>query len=259
MPHRRVTENVGDLTIILMEGLGRVTELAIATVSGILGGKARFKLILDQMVKIGYESVPLALTAAGFVGMVFAVQVATEFVKFGAGKFVGGVMAIAMARELGPALAGIVIAARVAAAIAAELGTMKVTEQIDALQALGSNPVRYLVIPRFLACAVMLPVLTMAADVVGFIGGYAVGVLVVHINPVEYLQTAQSLLTMWDVWGGLLKTIVFGMMISIIACYKGLNARGGAKGVGEATTSSVVTSLISLFVANYFLSIAFFK
>jgi phospholipid/cholesterol/gamma-HCH transport system permease protein len=242
-----------------MEGLGRVTELAIATVSGILGGKARFKLILDQMVKIGYESVPLALTAAGFVGMVFAVQVATEFVKFGAGKFVGGVMAIAMARELGPALAGIVIAARVAAAIAAELGTMKVTEQIDALQALGSNPVRYLVIPRFIACAVMLPVLTMAADVVGFIGGYAVGVLVVHINPVEYLQTAQSLLTMWDVWGGLLKTIVFGMMISIIACYKGLNARGGAKGVGEATTSSVVTSLISLFVANYFLSIAFFK
>jgi len=259
MPYRRVTETVGEQTISLIEGLGRVSQLGAETLAGIAGGKIRWKLTLEQMVKIGYESIPLALTAAAFIGMVFAVQVATEFVKFGAGKFVGGVMAIAIARELGPALVGIVIAARVAAAIAAEIGTMKVTEQIDALKALGSNPVRYLVIPRFIACATMLPFLTIAADVIGFIGGYAVGVFVVHINPVEYMQTAQSLLNVWDIWGGLLKTGIFGMMIAIIACYRGLDAKGGAKGVGEATTSSVVTSLISLFVVNYFLSIAFFK
>ena len=168
-------------------------------------------------------------------------------------------MAIAMARELGPALAGIVIAARVAAAIAAEIGTMKVTEQIDALEALGSNPVKYLVIPRFIACAFMLPLLTITADIVGFIGGYLVGTYAVHINPVEYMENAQALLKMWDVWGGLIKTLIFGMVIAIVACHKGLNAKGGAKGVGEATTSSVVASLITLFIINYFLSLAFFK
>ncbi|HVN66886.1 MAG TPA: ABC transporter permease, partial [Candidatus Sulfotelmatobacter sp.] len=183
MPYRRVTnvtEDIGKKTIELVEGLGRVAQLGLETVSGIIGGKAKLNLTLDQMVKIGYESIPLALTASAFVGMVFAVQIATEFVKFGAGKFVGGVMAIAMARELGPALVGIVIAARVAAAIAAEIGTMEVTEQIDALKALGSNPVRYLVIPRFIAAATMLPLLTIGSIVVGFIGGYAVAVMVVH-------------------------------------------------------------------------------
>jgi phospholipid/cholesterol/gamma-HCH transport system permease protein len=259
MPYRKYAENVGDQTILMLEGLGRVSLLARETIGGIASGKARLNLTLEQMVKIGYESIPLALVAAGFVGMVFAVQIATEFVRFGAGKFVGGVMAIAMARELGPALVGIVIAARVAAAIAAELGTMKVTEQIDALKALGSNPVRYLVIPRFIACALMLPLLTVAAVVTGFIGGYFVAIFVVHINPVEYLETARSLLKLWDIFGGLIKTFFFGMVIAIIACHKGLSAGGGAKGVGEATTSSVVTSLITLFVLNYFLSIAFFK
>ena len=152
-----------------------------------------------------------------------------------------------------------VIAARVAAAITAEIGTMEVTEQIDALKALGSNPVRYLVIPRFIAFATMLPLLTIAANVIGFLGGYLVAIIVVHINPVEYMETARSLLTLWDVWGGLVKTFIFGMLIAIIACYKGLATRGGAKGVGEATTSSVVTSLITMFIVNYFLSIAFFK
>lgn len=259
MPYGKFTETLGNQTLEVLEGLGRVSLLGWETVSGIFRGRTNIKLTLEQMVKIGYESLPLALAASAFVGMVFAVQIATEFVKFGAGKFVGGVMAIAMARELGPALAGVVIAARVAAAIAAEIGTMQVTEQIDALKAMGSNPVRHLVIPRFIACAIMMPLLTIAADTIGFIGGYLVGTYVVHINPVEYMETARSLLTMWDVWGGLLKTLVFGMVISVIACYKGLSAKGGAKGVGEATTSSVVTSLISMFIVNYFLSIAFFK
>lgn len=259
MPYRSFTENVGHRTLSILEELGNISQLGWETVAGIFSGKAKSKLALDQIVKIGYESLPLALAASAFVGMVFAVQVATEFVKFGAGKYVGGIMAIAMARELGPALAGIVIAARVAAAITAEIGTMEVTEQIEALEALGSNPVRYLVIPRFIACALMMPILTIASDVIGFLGGYLVGIYVVQINPTEYMETARSLLTMWDIWGGLIKTIVFGMLIAIIACYRGLTAKGGAKGVGEATTSSVVTSLITIFIVNYFLSIAFFK
>ncbi|MBN3033277.1 MAG: ABC transporter permease [Candidatus Saganbacteria bacterium] len=259
MPYRRLTEDLGQRTLLSLAEVGELSLLGWAALAGIFSGKAKLKLTLDQVVKIGYESLPLALAASAFVGMVFAVQVATEFVKFGAGKYVGGIMSIAMARELGPALVGIVIAARVAASITAEIGTMEVTEQIEALQALGSNPVRYLVIPRLIACALMLPILTIAADVIGFLGGYLVGIYVVKINPNEYMETARSLMTMWDVWGGLIKTVIFGCLIAVIACYRGLKTRGGAKGVGAATTSSVVTSLVAIFIANYFLSIAFFK
>ncbi len=259
MPYRKIAENFGDKVIAFLEELGRVAQLARETVFDIIRGKVRAKLTLDQVVKIGYESLPLAVVTSTFVGMVFAIQIATGFVKFGAGKYVGSLMAIAIARELGPAIAGIVIAGRVAAAITAEIGTMEVTEQIDALKALGSNPVRYIVIPRFIACATMLPLLTVFADILGFTGGYLVSIYVGRINPVDYMETSHMLLELWDVYGGLIKTIFVGMIIAIIATYKGLHTKGGAKGVGEATTSSVVTSLISLFIVNYFLSVLFFK
>ncbi len=250
---------VGNDVIRFFEEFGRIVHLGWETVRGILAGKINFKLMFEQMVKIGLDSLPLALVTSAFVGMVFAMQIAGEFVRFGAGKYVGGVMSIGIARELGPAITGIVVSARVAAAIAAELGTMNVTEQIDAIRALGVSPVRYLVIPRFLAAALMLPLLTILADLLGFMGGYIVAVFMGKINPVEYMETAQRMLVLWDVYGGLFKTIIFGMIIAIIACYKGLGAKGGAKGVGEATTSSVVASLISLFIVNYFLSALFFK
>lgn len=259
MPYRRIPEHVGHAAIEILEGFGKTVTLGWQTVKDIINGKTDLKLTLEQMVKIGYDSLPLTVVTALFIGMVFALQIAGEFVKFGAGKYVGGVMGIGMARELGPAVTGIVISARVAAAVAAEIGTMKVKEQIDALRAMGANPVRYLVIPRFVAAACMLPLLTVMANLLGFGGGYLVATYFGKINPVQYMETAQQLVKLWDIYGGLLKTFIFGMVISIIACYKGLNAKGGAKGVGEATTSSVVTSLISLFILNYFLSILFFK
>jgi phospholipid/cholesterol/gamma-HCH transport system permease protein len=259
MPYKSFTENIGGKTIEILEEFGKTTSLGWNVIKDILRGKASLKHTFEQMVKIGIGSLPLALVTAVFVGMVFAVQIAGEFVKFGAGKYVGGIMGIAMARELGPAITGIVIAARVAAAITAEIGTMRVTEQIDALKAMGTNPIRYLVVPRFIAAALMLPLLTVLADVIGFTGGYLVATFMGKINPVEYMETAQRLLSLWDVYGGLIKTVIFGMLIAIIACYKGLSTKGGAKGVGEATTSSVVTSLIALFIVNYFLSILFFK
>ena len=259
MPYKKVAENIGSRTIAILEEFGKTIALAVEVIRDITRGKANLKLTLEQMVKIGVGSLPLALVTSAFVGMVFAVQIAGEFVRFGAGKFVGGVMSVGIARELGPAITGIVVAARVAAAIAAELGTMKVTEQIDALKSLGVSPVRYLIIPRFIAAAAMLPLLTIFADVVGFGGGYLVATYFGKINSVQYLETSQVLLKLWDVYGGLVKTVIFGMIIAIIACYKGLNAKGGARGVGEATTQSVVTSLLCLFVVNYFLSILFFK
>ncbi|MFH1684121.1 MAG: ABC transporter permease [Candidatus Margulisiibacteriota bacterium] len=259
MPYNEVAENVGERTILILEEFGKVITLAGYTLRDIFKGKVNIKLVLEQMVKIGVGSLPLALVTSVFVGMVFALQIAGEFVKFGAGRFVGGVMSIAMARELGPAITGIVVAARVAASITAEIGTMKVTEQVDAMEALGASPVRYLIIPRFIASTIMLPLLTILTVITGFLGGYAVAVYVSGINPVQYMETAQNMAKLWDVYGGLIKTAVFGMIIAIVACYKGLNTRGGAKGVGESTTSSVVTTLISLFIVNYFLSILFFK
>ncbi|NQU17468.1 MAG: ABC transporter permease [Candidatus Saganbacteria bacterium] len=250
---------VNDLVGAFLDEVGAVTMLARATILNIARGKTNYTLTIDQMVKMGVNSLPIALIGAGFVGMVFAVQISTEFVKFGAGKFVGGVMAISVAREFAPALSGIIISARVASAITAEMGTMKVTEQIDALKALGSNPVNYLVIPRFWACMMMMPLLTILADVVCFFGGYLVAVYLIKINSVDYMSSAQQFLSLWDVFGGVIKSLVFGMVIAIIASHKGLITRGGAKGVGEATTSSVVASLIALFIINYFLSVLFFK
>lgn len=256
---RHWIEQLGHQMLYILEDVGKISDLMLDTVKGIFDGKTNWRLVYDQMVKIGVDSLPIAITSAFFVGMVFAVQVATEFVKFGAAKYVGGVMAIAVARELAPALTGIVIASRVAAAIAAELGTMKVTEQIDALYALGSNPVKYLVIPRFIACTFMLPILTIFSILCCFYGGYLVAVFLVKINAVDYMISAQQLLKTWDIWGGVIKSMIFGMLISIIACRRGLSTWGGAKGVGASTTSSVVSSLVALFVFNYFLSVLFFK
>ncbi|MFH1387268.1 MAG: ABC transporter permease [bacterium] len=259
MLYENISENIGNRTIHFLEILGEIADLAGKVVRDIFRGKVNLKLTLEQMVKVGVDSLPLALTTSAFVGMVFAIQIAAEFSKFGAGKYVGGLMSVAITRELGPAITGIVVAARVAASITAEIGTMKVTEQIDAMEALGVSPVRYLIIPRFLATTLMLPLLTILTIIMAFFGGYVVAIYVGKINPVEYMDTAQSLSRLWDLYGGLMKTAIFGMIISIVACYRGLNTKGGAKGVGEATTSSVVITLISLFIVNYFLSMLLFK
>jgi len=257
--YNRLAENIGKRILFVIDEIGSITQLFLSTCYNIFSGKVHPRLIFEQMSKIGIDSLPIALTSAFFVGMVFAVQIGTEFVKFGASKYIGGVMGIAVARELAPALTGIVIASRVAAAIAAELGTMNVTEQIDAIKALGSNPIRYLVAPRFVACTLMMPLLTILANILCFFGGYLVVVFLIHVNSVDYMTSAQHFLKAGDIYGGIAKSFIFGMIISIIACYRGMKTRGGAKGVGEATTSSVVTSLIALFIFNYFLSVLFFK
>src|SRR3989339_1323373 len=168
MQYQNLAENVGDKVEGIIEEFGRLVILTWQVIKDIFHGHVDVKLTLEQMVKIGFESLPLALVTAGFVGAVFALQISSEFVRFGAGKYVGGVMGIGIARELGPAITGIVVAARVAAAIAAELGTMKVTEQIDALKALGTTPEKYLVLPRFVATTIMLPLLTVLTIITGF-------------------------------------------------------------------------------------------
>jgi phospholipid/cholesterol/gamma-HCH transport system permease protein len=257
--NKNVFQPIGTSSIVFFQDIGEMTLLLLQSIKGAFSRKLNLKNTFEQMVRIGNDSLPVTLITAFFVGMVFAVQIANEFTKFGAGKMVGGIMSIAIARELAPVLTAVVLAGRIGAAIAAELGTMNVTQQIDAIRALGTDPVKYLVVPRFLAAAIMFPVLTVLADIVGFVGSLLVSNLLVQINPYGYMETAEQFLKINDVMGGLLKSVIFGILISIIACYKGMNAKNGAKGVGEATTNSVVISLITIFIANYFLSVAFFR
>lgn len=252
-------DDLGKRIIEALEETGEITILSAQTLLYSLKGNFNLKDLVAQMVRVGVDSLPVAVVTAAFVGMVFAVQIASEFVKFGAGNVVGGVMGIAVARELAPALTAVVIAGRVGSAFAAEIGTMAVTEQVDAIYAMGSDPIKILVVPRVIASTIMLPILTIFADLVGFFGGYLVAVYVVGINSFGYMDSASSFLTMSDITGGIIKAVFFGMIISIVGCYKGLKTTGGARGVGEATTNSVVYSLMGLFVANYFLSLVLFK
>jgi phospholipid/cholesterol/gamma-HCH transport system permease protein len=210
------------------------------------------------MVLIGVNSLPVVLLTIGFTGMVISLQTAHLAVKYGAGSAVGAGVAIALARELAPMLTGIVVAGRAGSAICAEISSMKVTEQIDALKAMAVSPFEYLVVPRFLASVIMLPVLTILANVVGFLGGYIIAVYFARINPVSYYNSGVNFLNLSDVIYGLIKAGVFGIIISIVACYQGIITEGGAVGVGKSTTNSVVISTLLIFVANYFLSMIMF-
>lgn len=254
-----MVDNIITRIIDTLEEIGEITILSAQTLFYTFKGNFNYRDLIAQMVRVGVDSLPVAIVTAAFVGMVFAVQIASEFMKFGAGNVVGGVMGIAVARELAPALTAVVIAGRVGSSFAAEIGTMAVTEQIDAIYAMGSDPIKHLVVPRFIASTFMLPVLTIFADLIGFFGGYLVAIFVVGISSFGYMDSASSLLSMNDIVGGIIKAVFFGMIISIIGCFKGIKTKGGAKGVGESTTDSVVYSLMAIFVMNYFLSLVLFK
>jgi phospholipid/cholesterol/gamma-HCH transport system permease protein len=189
-----------------------------------------------------------------FTGMVISLESAVQAVQFGVGDLVGGGVAFISARELGPMLSAVVVAGRTGAAIAAELGSMVVTEQVEALEALGLSPVRVLVVPRLLALAIMLPVLTIFADIISVVGGMWLASTVAHISNETFIQSARQAVSLDDVLKGLFKSFVFGIIIALIGAYQGLGTRGGAAGVGRATTGAVVISIILIFIANFTLS-----
>ncbi|WP_013323440.1 MlaE family lipid ABC transporter permease subunit [Gloeothece verrucosa] len=234
----------------------------------LLGGQVFFHLLkykihrrntLDQMAIVGPESLTISLVTAAFVGMVFTIQVSREFIYFGAGSYVGGVLSLALTRELAPVLTAVVVAGRVGSAFAAEIGTMRVTEQIDALHMLKTDPIDYLVIPRVLACSLMLPILTVLALLTGIAGGIAIADSLYNISPAVFLNSARNFLQTWDLVSCILKSAVFGSLIAVIGCSWGLTTSGGAKGVGQSTTTAVVTALLAIFVTNFFLSWLMFQ
>ncbi|MFB6276633.1 MAG: MlaE family lipid ABC transporter permease subunit [Halothece sp.] len=214
---------------------------------------------LEQMAVVGPDSLLIALVTASFVGMVFTIQVAREFINFGAGTAVGGVLAIALTRELAPVLTAVVIAGRVGSAFAAEIGTMQVTEQIDALYILKTDPIEYLVIPRIIACCTMLPILTILSLITGMAGGLLIATTIYNLSDTVFLDSAQDFLGLWDLISALIKAVVFGALIAIIGCNWGLTTTGGAKGVGQSTTTAVVTALLAIFISNFLLSWIMFQ
>ncbi len=225
----------------------------------ILMGKVHLRNTREQMSMVGPESLLVVLLTATFVGMVFTIQVAREFITFGLVQAVGGVLALSLTRELGPVLTAVIVTGRVCSAFAAEIGTMRVTEQIDALQMLDTDPVDYLVVPRVIACGVMLPILTIFALFAGIGGGMMVAQLLYGVSNRVFLDSVQNFLSLWDLISTLLKALVFGVLIAIIGSSWGLTTKGGAKGVGQSTTAAVVTSLLAIFVSNFFLSWVMFQ
>ncbi len=215
--------------------------------------------ILRQMLDIGFYSLPVVGLTAFFTGMVLALQSFTGFARFQAESAIPTIVVVSLTRELGPVLAGLMVAGRVGAAMAAELGTMRVTEQIDALTTLSTDPYRYLVFPRLVAGVLMLPLLVLVADVIGVMGGWLVAVVKLDFNSADYINRTFSFLEAEDVIAGLVKAAVFGFLVALMGCYQGYNSRGGAQGVGSATTRAVVTASILILTFDYIITELFFS
>lgn len=233
--------------------IGGTFTLFARAMAYILTAAIDIKESVSQMATIGVASLPIVLVTVTFSGMVLALYSAQSLVAYGFSFLVGGGIGLSIAREIGPVLTAVVVAARAGSAMAAEIGSMKVTEQVDALRALAVDPIQYLVVPRLLAAIVMLPVITILANLVGIFGSYLVAV----VNGVpggSFISSLRSLVETDDVIKGLLKTVVFGAAIAIIGCYEGLRTRGGATGVGQSTTKAVVLSIVVIYISNFFLA-----
>ncbi|WP_202614810.1 ABC transporter permease [Elioraea sp. Yellowstone] len=249
---------IGRGLFAVLSAAGGVTLFALQAVSHIVRPPFYPRLLLRQMLEIGYFSLPVVALTAIFSGMVLALQSYTGFARFSAEGAVATVVVLSITRELGPVLAGLMVAGRIGAAIAAELGTMRVTDQIDALTTLSTNPMKYLVVPRVVAATVVLPMLVVVADILGVLGGFIVGVAKLEFNPGTYMARTWEFLEAQDVISGLVKAAVFGFVIALMGCYQGYHSKGGAQGVGAATTNAVVSASILILTFNYVITELFF-
>lgn len=248
--------SLGRAAIDIFQQFGAVVLLFLSTLRQLY--TFRPYETVKQCLDLGVKSFPIVALTLLFTGMVLSIQIAGELVKYGADFSVGGIVAIGMGRELGPVLCGVVLAGRVGAAITAEIGTMRVTEQIDALRCMAVNPVSYLVVPRFLACMLMLPILNVFGVTIGIAGGMVVAALADNISAYTFLHSIDMFCGPADIYIGMIKSMVFGVIVALVGCDRGMTCTAGAEGVGRATTQSVVYSIIMLFAANYLLSSVLF-
>lgn len=251
--------NIGRVFLDFLASTGRVTLFLSQALSQGIRPPYYAHQILRQVWEIGYLSLPVVGLTALFTGMVLALQSYTGFSRFNAENVIANVVVLSMTRELGPVLAGLMVAGRIGAAMAAEIGTMRVTEQIDALTTLSTNPQKYLIAPRLFAGVTMLPLLVLIADSIGVFGGYLVSVYRLGFNPAVYLKQTFDFMEVQDVTSGLIKAAFFGFIIALMGCYHGFNSKGGAQGVGKATTYAVVSSSILILITNYLLTSLLFE
>lgn len=252
-------QNLGAIFLNFMGATGRFAMFTSNAVVNCFRPRFYWRNLFRQMMEIGFYSLPVVGLTAIFTGAVLALQSYTGFSRFSAESAIPNVVVLSITRELGPVLAGLMVAGRVGAAMAAEIGTMKVTEQIDALRTLSTNPIRYLIVPRLLAATLMLPCLVLIADIIGVYGGYLVGIHKLGFSPSNYLKNTVDFVQFFDVYSGLVKAAVFGFIIAIMGCYHGFNSKGGAQGVGAATTNAVVASSILILLTNYLVTELFFS
>jgi phospholipid/cholesterol/gamma-HCH transport system permease protein len=245
--------SIGRSTLDLLASIGRLAIFMGATLLHIARGPFYFRELGLQLLRIGYFSLPVVGLTTLFTGAL-ALQIYAGGARFNAESVVPSIVAIGMVRELGPVLAGLMVAGRVASSIAAELGTMRVTEQIDALTTLSTNPMKYLVVPRVVAATLVMPLLVLVGNIIGIMGGYLVGVARLGFNSATYIQNTVDFLVIGDVTSGLIKAAVFGFILGLMGCYNGYYSGRGAQGVGQATTNAVVSASIMILSVNYLLT-----
>ncbi|HEX8913388.1 MAG TPA: ABC transporter permease [Humisphaera sp.] len=239
----------------LLAAFGEFATFAGRTFRWMFVGGFRWKnlrLLLPQMFEVGVKSVPVVGVTGAFIGMVMAIESFTSFKQLGQESRLGSVINLSVVKQIGPVLAAMMLAGRVGGALTAELGTMNVTEQLDALRVMGADPIRYLVVPRFLACVLLTPILTIYSDLLGVLGGYVISVHYLGIPSVPYWQYSAQAIENWQIFEGIAKSVFFGAAIGLIACYKGFTSGAGASGVGRACTESFVASFIAIIILNFF-------
>ncbi len=251
-------DGLGKAMMSYVEEMGRILLLFLSVMAWMFRPPLKARNIFKQMEFVGVKSIFVVVLTGTFTGMVMALQGYHGFRMFGAEALVGSTVALGMTRELGPVLTALMVTARAGSAMAAELGTMRVTEQIDALSVMAANPVKHLIVPRVLAGVFMVPLLTVVSDFCGILGGYFVGVHLLDINSGIFIKNITKLVDLGDIYNGLVKAACFGLILSLIGCYKGFNARGGAEGVGRATTEAVVLAAITILISDYFLTAIMF-
>ncbi len=251
----RLLDAIGRVVLRVLEEIGRFFSMLGRVAIWAVRPPYDLPELLRQMVRVGYDSIPVVLVTTLFTGMVLALQTFNGFSRFHAENLVGSVVALSLTRELSPVLTALMVTGRVGSAMAAELGTMRVTEQIDALTALGTEPVQYLMVPRVTAAIAMMPLLVILGDAVGIYGGYLVAVQLLGANPVAYLDNSfQYLHLKDDIVSGVIKAAVFGLIFSMVACVRGYYTTGGAEGVGRSTTRAVVSGSLAILVTDFFLT-----
>ena len=252
-----IISSIGSKTISSTEAFGRFWTFSFRTMRWLVAGMfdwRNWRLVLPQLYEVGNRSVPVIVVTGTFVGLVLAVQAYDQLDAAGFSDRMGVLLNMTLVQELGPVLAAVMLAGRVGGALTAELGTMNVTEQIDAHRVMGSDPIRHLVVPRFLACLLLAPVLTLVADLCGSLSGTWVAVMLKDVPFEPYSYFTKDALQMWDLMVGFIKSVVFGGIIGLIACYKGFHCRAGAEGVGRACTASFVSSFVAILVVDFFIA-----